>query len=155
MVTLPTCQNINSLREGASLSSLLSSTGTKYLLYKWKPPTRQYDLKMCLSLSLLTQISPLPGWSAYLPLHRWRGEHAFPCLLLHALSSQKSRAESTRDRHKIALVTSSRPLSLPAGSNTVPFLSAFFTLPSQSSQTNDHRSTLTMSDQSIAIKGLT
>lgn len=56
--------------------------------------------------------------------------------------------------HKIASVTSSRPLGLPAGSNAIPFLSAFFTCSSQSSQTNDKRSMLTVSGQSIAIKGL-
>lgn len=77
---------------------------------------------------------------------------AFLCLLLPTLTSQEGRAEG-RDVHKIASVTRSRPLSLPTGSNTIPFLSAFFNRSSQSSQTNEHRSTLTVLGQAIAIKG--
>lgn len=96
--------------------------------------------------SLITPISPF--WVTC--------PHPSPSQLLEDvfLSIWESRSGNRRHMHKIARVTSFRPPSLPAGSDITSFLSAFFTLPSQNSQINDHRPILRMSDPSIAIKGL-
>lgn len=118
---------------GGSWSSLLSSAGTKYYICCIEEHPQGHSLKMSLLRSFLPLqvnllLDPSPSsslaWKTCLPVP------IAPC------SQQPKKQGIEQKRHiPIALITSSRPLSLPTGSNTIPFSECIFH-PLESKQPN-------------------